>query len=424
MKTFKLFFLIFLFPLFLQAQDYDSWFLNKSLRVDFYLTGNDQHTSGILAQLKEEPYWGGPRKNRIDSLNYGNYRILVFDSASAKLLYSKGFCNLYGEWQTTDEAKKRNSVFYHAFQIPYPKKAVRFVVEERKRDGSYNQVLETLIDPANYFIHKEKVPPYKVENIQVKGNPENKIDIAILAEGYTEAQMGKFVKDTRRLVNYLFTIPPFDKLKNCFNIYAVKTPSVQSGTDIPGEGIYRNTIFNSSFYTFDTSRYLTISDMKSVTDAAACVPYDQLYVLVNSDRYGGGGFFNFITVSTVDHELSDKVFVHEFGHGFGGLADEYYESSTSYNDFYNLKIEPWEPNITTLVDFQKKWASMIGKDIPIPTPRTDKYKDVIGVFEGGGYSEKGIYSPAEDCRMKSNVPAGFCPVCTRAIEQMIKNLTE
>lgn len=417
--------LVFLLPLLASAQDYDSWFKNKSLRIDFYLTGNSQHTTFVPVQLKEEPYWGGPRKNLIDTLNYGTTRITVADSASGKLLYSKGFNTLYEEWQATLLARTTDRSYYHAFQIPFPREKVLFSLETRQRDGSFKLLYKMMIDPSDYFIHKEKIPDFRVEKIQFKGKPEHKIDLAILAEGYTKDEMGKFLKDTRRMVNYLFTIPPFDRLKDSFNVYAIETPSVQSGTDIPGEGIYQNTIFNSTFYTFNTSRYLTVSDMKSVADAAACVPYDQIYVLVNSSKYGGGGFYNLITVGTVDHALSEKVFVHEFGHGFAGLADEYYdESSTAYNDYYNLKVEPWEPNITTLVNFKSKWASMVVPGTLIPTPRTEKYRKIVGVFEGGGYTAKGIYSPMQDCRMMSNVPAGFCPVCARAIERMIRMLTE
>ena len=260
---------------------------------------------------------------------------------------------------------------------------------------------------------------FPVEKIYYSGESAHKIDIAILAEGYTEAEMGKFVNDAKRLTDTLFACEPFLAMKNYFNVYAVKSSSVESGTDIPGENVYRNTVFNSTFYTFDISRYLTTSDMKSIHDMAAVVPYDQVIVLVNSARYGGGGFYNFVTVCTADHPLSPKVFVHEFGHGFGGLADEYYTSEVAYENYYNLKVEPWEPNLTTMVNFASKWKELVEPSTPLPTPRNDKYGAKVGAFEGGGYVSKGIYSPMENCRMKSNETSSFCPVCQQALRRTI-----
>lgn len=292
-------------------------------------------------------------------------------------------------------------------------------IDAREWEGDFKTVFETEIDPKDYFILKETTAPYESVNILQNGKPSEKVDLVILAEGYAQNEMEKFLADARRVTNYLFDEEPFKSEKDKFNVTAVLTPSVESGTDIPGEGIYKNTIFNSTFYTFDTDRYLTTSDMRTVYDAAASVPYDHIYVLVNSDKYGGGGFYNFLSVCTSDNYLTKEVFVHEFGHGFAGLADEYYTSSVAYQDFYNLDVEPWEPNITTLVDFGKKWENMLKKQTPVPTPRKDEFKNTTGVFEGGGYLEKGIYSPFMDCRMKSNNAGKFCPVCTKAIKRTI-----
>ena len=186
------------------------------------------------------------------------------------------------------------------------------------------------------------------------------------------------------------------------------------------EKIYVNTALNSSFYTFDIDRYLTTRDIKSVNDYAAVVPHDNIIVLINSTRYGGGGVYNYYSGTTSGHQLSPKVFIHEFGHGFAGLADEYYSSAVAYDEFYPLNVEPWEPNITTMVNFESKWKKMIAKDTPVPTPAEEKYINVTGVFEGGGYSAKGIFRPETDCRMKSNGPKGFCSVCRNAIKEMIE----
>ncbi|OFX21772.1 MAG: hypothetical protein A2041_13940 [Bacteroidetes bacterium GWA2_31_9b] len=274
------------------------------------------------------------------------------------------------------------------------------------------------IQPDNYFINPEiKNIPYKklIDN----GDPANKVDLVFLAEGYTINEMEKFESDAQRMVSYLFSQEPYKLFSNKFNVWIVNSPSENSGTDIPGANIYMNTAMNSNFYTFDSERYLTTNDVKSVRDIAGIVPYDEICILVNSNKYGGGGVYNHYAITTVDHILSEKVFIHEFGHSFAGLGDEYYNSSTSYNDFYNLAIEPWQPNLTTMVNFDSKWKSMIDKNTPIPTPRKSEFNSILGVYEGGGYLDKGIYSPMMDCRMKSNEANGFCPVCSKAILDMI-----
>ena len=232
--------------------------------------------------------------------------------------------------------------------------------------------------------------------------------------------MEKFRRDAKRMTDYFLSIEPYSKNADRFNFYAIESPSEETGVTIPGKGVYVNTNIHSSFYTFDMDRYLTTFDTKSVYDIAACVPYDAVFVLVNSDRYGGGGFFNHYCESTVDHKLSEIVAIHEFGHEFAGLADEYYTSEITYSDYYNLKYEPWEPNITTNINFGSKWKNLVPDGIPIPTPRSDKFKGVTGMFEGGGYLSRGIYSPVMDCRMKSNEAPGFCPVCSEAISKMIR----
>jgi hypothetical protein len=373
----------------------------------------------IPCEIKREKMWSGSHNNLIDKLNYGTYRFQVYDNKSGELIFSKGFSPIFQEWQSTAEAKKMVKAFYQVIRFPFPKNIVRLKIEKRNYNGQFNEIYSTNIDPDNYFIISENPPVIPTEKILYSGEPSHKIDIAILAEGYTENEMDKFSKDAKRLTDSLFVVAPFSQMKEYFNIYALKTPSVESGTDIPGEHIYRNTLYNSTFYTFDISRYLTTSDMKTIHDMAAVVPYDQIIILVNSSRYGGGGFYNYVTVCAADHKLASNVFVHEFGHGFAGLADEYYTSEVAYEDYYNLKVEPWEPNLTTMVDFSSKWKDMIDASTPVPTPRNAKYESKVGAFEGGGYISKGIYSPMEDCRMKSNITSSFCPVCQRAIKEAI-----
>jgi hypothetical protein len=236
--------------------------------------------------------------------------------------------------------------------------------------------------------------------------------------------MDKFKNDILRLTDSLFRVKPFSEYKAKFNIYAVLAPSAEAGADVPGMGIWVNTLVNSSFYTFDEDRYLTTLDYWKVRDVAALAPYDQIYVLVNTSKYGGGGVYNHYNLTSADNSLSPQVFIHEFGHGFAGLGDEYYTSSVAYSDFYPTDVEPWEPNLTTLVNFDTKWKSMLDPGTPVPTPAQAPYLRSAGVFEGGGYVAKGVYRSAVDCRMKSNVPDNFCRVCENAIEKMILFLTE
>ena len=400
--------------------DFDSYFQNYALRFDFLLGGNAREEKVFFQQMKKEPFWAGSKTNTIDPFNYGNFRFRVFDLNDETLIFSKGFSTLFDEWQTTAEAKAIDRTYYQTAVFPFPKKEVRLEIDARQRDGSFKNIYKTEIDPKNYFILDEK--PFAFESFEVlnNGEPAKKVDIVIVAEGYTAGEKENFREDVEKVAGFLFSEEPFKSEKENFNIRAVFTPSVESGTDVPGENIYRNTVFNSTFYTFDVSRYLTTSDMRPILDAAATVPYDHIYVLVNTERYGGGGFYNFVSVCTADNMLTREVFVHEFGHGLAGLADEYYNSEVAYEDLYNLKAEPWEPNITTLVDFGKKWKGMVDKNTEIPTPRTAQFENTVGVFEGGGYVSKGIYSPQMDCRMKSNQAKGFCPVCQESIKKVIR----
>lgn len=414
-------FLILFLPQLLFAQaKFSDYFENNTLRVDYLLTGTDDSVEIIIGQLKKEPNFGASHTNLIDPYNMGTYRYQVFDRKTDSLIFSKGFCPLFQEWQTTEEAKYEKRSFYQVAILPFPKSEIRLVIEERNWEGEFETVFSTGIDPKDYFIIDDRLPGYKVDTLSRNGDPKNKVDVVFLPDGYTALEMDQFIADVKRLTKALFSAKPFHQHKHDFNIYAVKVPSAESGTDVPGEQLYKNTAFNSSFYTFDTPRYLTSQDMLSIHNAAALAPYDQIYLLVNTDRYGGGGFYNYLAVTSVGHKQSESVFIHEFGHSLAALADEYYSSKVAYNDYYNLDVEPWEANITTLVNFETKWGDLIGKTIPRPTPRISKFSKVVGVFEGGGYLAKGIYSPVMDCRMKSNEAKGFCPVCQRTITKVVE----
>mgnify|MGYP003772683639 CR=1 FL=1 len=402
------------------SQDmFRDYFTNKTLRFDFLLAGNHLSSHVFPVQIKLEPEWAGSRQNLVDPFIFGSYRYQVMDEATGSLIFSRGFCTLFQEWQTTAEAKITDRAFYQAVFFPFPKNKVKVIIENREWSGSFTPLFEIGIDPSDYFIHHETPQRGDIIPILENGKPEDHVDVVFLAEGYAPGEKNKFSADVKRMKDYLCSVAPYSAYSNSFNMTGIWTPSGESGTDIPGEHVYKNTRFNSTFYTFNVSRYLTTSDMKPVYDAAAAVPWDFLVVLVNSDRYGGGGFYNLLTVCTADHELSPRVLAHEFGHAFAGLADEYYASEVAYENYYNLAVEPWEPNITTLVDFGSKWGGMIADSIPVPTPRTGRYAHAAGVFEGGGYMAKGIYSPMQNCRMKSNTADEFCPVCKEAILKAI-----
>jgi len=410
-------------PLVLTAQNnFEKYFTDRVLRFDFMLAGNNKKTVVYPVGMKEEPYWAGSFNNLIDPFDYGNFRYELYDEAGT-LIYSRGFCTLFQEWQTTAEAGKTERSFYEVATMPYPQKKVKFVLSMRERSGVFSELYETVIDPDDYFIRKEKPVNAAVSDIHNSGDPHTCVDLVFIAEGYKADEMDKFRQDARKMSEILFSEPPFNEYKEKINIRAVEAVSEDSGTDIPGDRVYMNTVLNSGFYTFDLDRYLTTQDIKSVNDYAALAPHDNIIVLINSTKYGGGGVYNYYSGTTAGHALSPKVFIHEFGHGFAGLADEYYSSAVAYEEFYPLNVEPWEPNITTMVNFDSKWKKLISPETPLPTPADEKFINVTGLFEGGGYSAKGIFRPEYDCRMKSNGGKGYCVVCRQAIRKMIEFYT-
>ena len=398
---------------------FDQYFIESSLRVDYCLTGNSTVTSFSLKELIHEPYWSGSKTNLIDTLEFGNYIVKVFEAGTDKLLFSKGYQNLYGEWQTTDEAKQVTKTFEESVIVPFPKVKIDIALFRKTWEGELVEGMRLTVNPDDYFIRN-----YDNLNLPVYaawiGNRDitKAVDIVILPEGYTQAEMGKFIKDCDFFVKSLFNYEPYDRYRESFNVRGVMVPSEESGCTMPGDKIYKNTVMRFSFWTFDSERYCMSTDNRDIRDLAGQVPYDQIYILVNTEKYGGGGIYNFYCSSASSNNKSSDVIIHEFGHGFAGLADEYYYAGASEH-MYNIALEPWEPNITSLVDFSNKWGDMIREGTPVPTPREPKYEQTIGVFEGGGYEPKGMYSPYMDCLMNTFKGHEFCPVCQRAIERMI-----
>ncbi|MBN2237834.1 MAG: peptidase M64 [Bacteroidales bacterium] len=398
---------------------FDSFFSNQSLRIDYTHAGNHDQEFYFLDEIIAEPYWGGSKTNLIDSFKYGKYFFEVYDQKSGALIYSRGYSTLFAEWQTTLESKEVSKSFQETIVIPMPINPVIIKLYSRNWKGKLIKQVEYTIDPKNYFIKHGLKNEYPIYQALVQGDPSEKVDIVILPDGYTKEEMNLFIKDCDKFAQVLFNYYPYSKYKDRFNISGVLAPSEESGADIPKDSVWKNTLLGTSFYTFDSERYCMTTENKDVRNVAANVAYDQIYILVNTTKYGGGAILNHYNISVNSNKEAGKIFIHELGHGFAGLGDEYYDNSTSYNDFYNLEVEPWEPNITTLVHFDSKWGHLIADSIPIPTPDSTMYQNSMGVFEGGGYSAKGIYRPKKDCLMKTFDGDHFCDACAEAIENMI-----
>ncbi len=405
-----------------KAQSFNQWFDEGVMRVDLVFTGTADETSYALSGIKREQYYSGSQTILIDPFDYGDHKFQVKDAESGMLLFSHTYCTLFREWQTTSEAETLNRAFNHVIRFPWPKAKVVVEIYDRNDEGVFMRNWSETLDPESIYTDPGNHLVFESLDIEINGSPEEKVDILFLAEGYSADEMDKFINDAKRSSGYIFSEEPFKSNRIFFNIRAVKSYSKDSGTDIPGEGIWKNTVMNSNFYTFGIERYMTTLDYKSVCDVASNAHYDQIYILVNTDKYGGGGMYNMYAISAADNEVSRAVVIHEFGHSFGGLADEYFNSAVAYNDFFNLEVEPWNPNLTTLVDFESKWEDMLSEATPVPTPPENEYQETVGVYEGGGYVSKGVYRPMIDCRMHTN-EAVFCPVCNKALHQMIVRYT-
>lgn len=399
--------------------DYDTYFTGERLRIDLTFAGNATSQNAYLNGLACEARWAGSPASLIDPFGYGNYYYEAF--ADGKLIYSNGFSTLFQEWTTTDEAKHVSKSMSQTIWMPFPKQSIHIVLYERKyEDILFHRMFEFDVDPTDKLIRRGAENSFAVEDLQVSGDMAHKVDILFVAEGYTAQEMDKFRDDARKFTEYLFSMAPYDKRRNDFNVRLLLSVSDESGVDIPHKDIWKRTVCNSNFYTFRTDRYLTIEDHSRIASTVSGAPFDALFVIANGKKYGGGGIYNSYAMGTADNSLSNQVFIHEFGHSFAGLGDEYFNSSVAYEDFYNLKTEPWEPNITTLVNFEAKWKDMLPADAVIPTmPNDTSMKNTLGVYEGGGYMVHGVYRPYIYCRMRNNTCDGFCPVCQRAINKMI-----
>lgn len=400
-------------------EGYEDYFTEKRFRFDYVITGNFAHQEIDELNLFEEEIWGGSRINLIDTFEYGDYLLKIYDEKSDKLIYSRGFSDLFIEWQTTAEAKQVEKSYNQSILFPAPKKSVRMEILKRDSTMNFGVFFTRNIDPKSAEIIKSEVLPTTSRIIHKGSDYTEALDIVFLSEGYTKEEEDKFYSDVERFREFLFAWKPYKNYTDRINFTAVFAPSKESGVDIPGQDIFVETIADAHFYTFGIERYLTLPDLTKVYKYLVAYPVDQVVILANSDKYGGGGIYNFYNIFTSDNELGERLFLHEFGHGFAGLGDEYFNSAVAYEDFGSANYEPYEPNITNLVNFNVKWKSMVPDSVPIPTPDSSIYDNIVGVFEGANYVSKGFYRPYRDCAMRSSHMKFFCPVCEKSIEEMI-----
>ncbi|MBQ2112933.1 MAG: peptidase M64 [Bacteroidales bacterium] len=410
----------------LMAQD-------KTLRVDYIFSGTDKTLEIALDEMSCFDGWAGRRCNMDSVPVRGNGQICMTDAATGSVLYRQSFSTLFQEWQTTEEATRVRRAFENVFLLPMPSGPAVVNVELYDFKGNVSSSFSHLVDPADILIRKINPDPAPHRYILKSGDPADKIDVAVVAEGYTASEADVFYADAQKAVDAILAHKPFDRYADRFNFVAVALPSDESGVSVPGEGVWKETALGSHFNTFYMDRYLTTLRLRQMHDALCGIPYEHIVILANTDTYGGGGIFNSYTLTTAHHPSFEPVVVHEFGHSFAGLADEYYYDD-QFVEYYYPECEPWEQNITTLFDFSSKWEDMLPRFISIPTsqPEGDIWKQIadgtseetfLGVYEGGGYQSKGVYRPFPDCRMKTNAADGFCPVCQRAIARIIEFYT-
>ena len=413
-------------PSTIQAQNFDDYFVDKTLRVDYTFAGNKKTQMIAVDQLNVMPRWYGKHQRLAELPVEGNGQITVRDHRTGKVIYRNSFSTLFQEWLSYPESEKNTQSFENVFLVPMPKDTVDITVDLRNNRREVMTSLTHQVAPTDILIHQMGNQPTPYETLQQAADTTKCIHIAYVAEGYTEAEMPVFLKDAKEATEAIFAHEPFKSMRDRFNIVAVKSPAQESGPSIPSKGIWHKTALSSHFDTFYSDRYLTTLHLKDLHNWLAGTPYEHIIVLVNSDKYGGGGILNSYNLTTCHQQWFKPVVVHEFGHSFAGLADEYaYESEQI--PMYPHDVEPWEKNITTLADFHGKWENMIKKGTKVPTPlsKNEKVaKTKVGVFEGAGYSPKGVYRGVQDCRMRINETPEFCSVCQDALKQIIDFYTK
>ena len=434
------------------------------MRVDYFHTGNAKDEWFSVDRTVAEPLeWPGNLDKSIDESGMGKYRFEVREQTGGRLVYSRGFNSIFGEWSETEEAKHANRSFSESLRFPMPAVPVMISLQERK-EGRFQEVWKTSVDPKDKFVDMSRpASPGPLLELQKNGAPADKVDLLILGDGYTAQERGKFESDARRFMEKLFGTSPFREHRQEFNVWGLCPAAEESGISRPSTGIYRRSPLGTTYDTFDSERYILTTENRTLRDVASFAPYEFIEILVNGKTYGGGGIFNLYGTVAIDNAWAGYVGVHEFGHHFAGLADEYYTSDVSYLP-PSAKTEPWEPNVTALLDPAKlKWRDLVEEGTPLPTPwkknefeqlekgiqqqrrqlradrrpesemeelfrvereredallGSDKFAMKVGAFEGANYEAKGYYRPEENCIMFTRHTT-FCRVCRRAIERVI-----
>lgn len=454
------------------GQSFDKFFFDKTMRVDLYHTGTKGQETFSLDKVYEEGLWPGTTAHLLDPFGLGEYLVRVYDFATSLPIFSKGYSTMFNEWQTTDEAGAGiYRTFHETVRFPFPKSKVQVTVSRRDKRMTFHEIFSTMIDPNDptQVNRQQRTSLFKSTKFIDNGAPRKKVDLLILPDGYTKADMATFREDVKHFADVLFGTSPFRERRKDFNVWTIEVESHQSGIDKPDKNEWKENALGTMYNTFGSTRYVLTEENRIIRDIASAVPYDAITILVNDNRYGGGGIFNqYITcfartdVKGMEWQM-DYVYVHELGHSFTGLGDEYYASQVSYVDFYSKGVEPWEPNLTALNDPAKlKWENLVDKGTPLPTPwekarydsleqvrakldrlapdyyekreplyrqaqdilKKGQYAGKVGAFEGAGYMNTGLYRPALDCRMFSLSLVDFCPVCRAAIERMVDYYVE
>jgi hypothetical protein len=439
----------------------------RTMRVDYFHTGGSKSAEALaLDRVVNDGRWPGSRTQLVDRMGLGPYRFEVRDTATGTLLYSRGFASIYGEWETTGEAHKVHRTFHESVRFPWPLAPVRVTIQKRNAANAFADLWSTEIDPGSRFVNTAPpAPSGNAWNVIESGPPERKVDLLVLSEGYTQTEMAKFRGDVKRLVDALFQQEPFRGRRSDFNVRAMEIPSPASGVNRPNAGVFRRTPLAAEYNIFDSERYVLTLDNRTLRDTASGAPYEFIEILVNERTYGGGGIFNDQATASVDSAFSEYVFVHEFGHHFAALADEYYTSDVAYDTSAAPQLEPWEPNVTALLDRQSlKWGDLVTPGTPLPTPwpkeafekhsmeiqarrreirkrnapeaemdalfreqlvfeekllQSGPHGSAVGAFEGGNYQAKGLYRSQADCIMFTRNRVGFCAACRRGISRII-----
>ena len=456
-----LFAIVFALP---AAAQFDTHFNDMTMRVDYFHTSTpDGDEIVALDRIVSDGPWPGSRTHLVDTSNLGKYLFEVIDRETNQTIFSRGFASVFGEFVTTGEAKERAATFHESLRFPWPKKPVQVTLKVRDAQNAFQQVWSTVIDPDSRFVNPSAPSSAgRVWSYLENGPASQKVDLLIIGEGYTAAEMPKLKRDVERLAGKLFATEPFKSRKRDFNVRVLELPAGTSGVHRPRTRDDRRTVTGVQYNIFDSERYVLTLDNRALRDAAASAPYDFIEILVNEAQYGGGGIFVDQATTSVDSAFSEYVFIHEFGHHFAGLGDEYYTSDVAY-ETGGPKQEPWEPNITANGE-RPKWIELVKPGTPLPTPwnkeayeafqrdyqaerrkiretnepesvmdalfrreqawstaffSKETYANVVGAFEGAGYEAKGLYRPEVDCIMFTRNEVGFCDVCARAINRMI-----